>query len=273
MTPPPDRSGRGAAGSPMANRSGGGVKAVILAAGYATRLYPLTLDTPKCLLSVGGRTILDSICRKLNDVTEVDQIVLVTNEKFHRQLENWKKTAFLRTPLRVLNDGTTSNETRLGAIGDLSFAIHALGLGADILMMASDNLFDAGLEDFLRFARSKKGAVSTGLHDIGDPKLAAGKYGVLEMGAQNEVTRIEEKPASPKASTIGMGFYYFPKETLGRVAEYLSSKEAKDAPGHYLRWILGRVKIFGFVFSGMWYDIGDLNALEEANKIFSERKS
>ena len=268
----------------------GGVKAVILAAGYATRLYPLTLNKPKCLLAVGGRTILDTLCDKLSGLKNLDELILVTNAKFFDQLSDWKKDTKLRLAIRVLNDGTVSNETRLGAIGDLRYVIQQCRLRADILMLASDNLFDAGLSDFEDFALSKKGAVSVGLYDIKDPALAAKKFGVLEINGASEVIGMEEKPEFPKSSLIGMGVYYFPEDSLKLIDEYLSQPDVsdtllrqgfgaasleasakKDAPGYYIRWLNGRVKIFGFLFSGMWYDIGNLKALEDANRAFQDK--
>lgn len=253
------------------------MKVLILAAGYATRLYPLTENKPKCLLMVGGRTILDALIEKINAVRGVDEILIVTNNKFDAQLAQFgageaaPRPYDTRIPIRVINDGTTSNDNRLGAIGDLDFVIHQCNINDDILMLASDNLFDGSLEEFAAFA-AKQGGVSTGLHDIGDPMLAAGKYGVFEMGGGQEIGRIEEKPAKPRSSLIGMGIYYFPKTTLGKIRDYLKSPDAKDAPGHYLQWLVGKLKIFGFIFLGMWYDIGDLNALKEADRILSDKK-
>lgn len=249
------------------------MKAVILAAGYATRLYPLTENKPKCLLEVGGRTILDSIVEKLNAVPDIDEIVIVTNEKFYKQLSDWQRRTRSRAKIRVLNDGTTSNDTRLGAIGDLGLTIREAGIQDAILMMASDNLFDQDLSAFVAFARSKGDAVSIAAYDIGDPKAAAKKFGVIEMDASGKVSNIEEKPDHPKSSLIGMGVYYFPLSAIPLTHEYLSQKNAQDAPGYYITWLLGKAKIYGFQFKGMWYDIGDLKALEEANKIYSEKKS
>ena len=246
------------------------MKAIILAAGYATRLYPLTLNKPKCLLMVGKRTILDVLCDQINTLRGLDELIVVTNAKFFDELEDWGKRTKFRVPVYVLNDGTVSNETRLGAIGDLRFAIRQRRLETDILMLASDNLFDGSLSAFVDFARSKKDAASVGLYDIKDPSLAAKKFGVLEINSAAEVTGIEEKPEFPKSSLIGMGIYYFSKELLGFVDEYLDSKDANDAPGHYIRWLAERVKIFGFLFSGLWYDIGNLKALEDANRAFQE---
>ncbi len=247
------------------------MKAIILAAGYATRLYPLTLDKPKCLLTVGHQTILETICDKLNALKELDEIIVVTNAKFFDKLSDWKEKATSRLPVRVLNDGTTSNDNRLGAIGDLRFTIAQCGIESDVLMMASDNLFDQDLGGFLQFAGSKKGSVCVALYDIKDKSLAAKKFGVLEINQESEVTNIEEKPENPRSSLIGMGIYYFPKNSLKFVEEYLGHQDANDAPGHYIRWLLERVKIFGFLFSGMWYDIGNLQALEEANRAFKTR--
>jgi glucose-1-phosphate thymidylyltransferase len=249
------------------------MKAVILAAGYATRLYPLTLDKPKCLLIVDGQTILDTIVDKLNAVQELDEIVIVTNAKFFAQLEEWKKKSKSRLPVRVLSDGTTSNDNRLGAIGDLKFSIRECHIDTDVLMMASDNLFEEALTGFIRFARSRKEHVTVALYDIKDKSLASKKFGVLEMNQDSEITGIEEKPEQPKSSLIGMGVYYFPKDSLKRVEEYLSRRDANDAPGYYVRWLLKRVKIFGFLFSGLWYDIGNLQALEDANRTFKVPQS
>ena len=249
------------------------MKAVILAAGYATRLYPLTKNMPKGLLKVGGRTLLDLICGKLNAVSEIDEILIVTNAKFFAQLSSWKERAPSRAPIRVLNDGTTSNDTRLGAIGDLGLVIREARVDADILMMASDNLFDQDLSAFAAFARSKKDSVCVAIYDIGDPMLASKKFGVIEADRSGRVTGMEEKPEHPKSSFIGMGVYFFPRRSIPLVAEYLGGKNAQDAPGHYVRWLFDRgTPIFSFLFSGMWYDIGDLHALEEANKIFQTKK-
>ena len=244
------------------------MKVIILAAGYATRLYPLTENKPKCLLTVGGRTLLDSIVAKIDRIRDCDEIVIVTNSRFYEQLNAWKNTATSRLPIRIMDDGTTSNDNRLGAIGDLGLALRQAGIRSDVMMLASDNLFDQDLDAFVRFAQSKKDAVSTAVYDIRDPQLAAKKYGVFETAAAGKVVSIEEKPEKPKTSLIGMGVYYFPASSLPRVAEYLADKNAKDAPGYYVKWLSERMTIFSFTFQGMWYDIGDLKALEEANRLF-----
>ena len=217
---------------------------------------------------MAGKSILDLLCEKCEGLDGLDEIIIVTNAKFFEQLKSWEKKAGRRVPARILSDGTLSNETRIGAIGDLQFAIKNLELDSDILMLASDNLFDSDLSVFIDFCRSKADKVCVGLYDIKDPGLASGKYGVLEINSSSEIIGMEEKPQKPKTSLIGMGVYYFSKGTLPFVGEYLGGAEAKDAPGHYVRWLMKKTKIFGFVFSGMWFDIGDMKALEEAGKHF-----
>lgn len=243
------------------------MKAVILAAGYATRLYPLTIDKPKCLLPIGETTILDILCDKIARAGTFNEIILVTNQRFFEKLSQWKSRADHKLPVTILNDGSTSNEDRLGAVGDFGFVIRECKIDTDVLLLASDNLFESGFRDFIQFAKNKN-EITVALHDIGDPLLASKKYGVAELDTSGAVTRIEEKPEHPRSSLIGMGVYFFPKASLKFVPEYLAQKDAKDAPGFYVTWLLSRFKIFGFRFSGLWYDIGDLKSLEEADRFY-----
>lgn len=244
------------------------MNAVILAAGYATRLYPLTIGTPKSLLSVGGRTILDRLCEKLRGLSGLERITLVSNAKFYDQFKQWSSKTDYGVPVVTIDDGTTSNDTRLGAIGDLALALAGQTTPTDVLMLASDNLFTEDFSGFVRFCDSRKGKISVGVYDLKDPALAANKFGVLEVDGQHKVVCIEEKPAKPKSSLIGMGIYYFPAKTLHYVGEYLEDREAKDAPGYYIRWLSAKTDIYSYLFSGLWYDIGTLEALNEANRLF-----
>ena len=248
------------------------MKAVILAAGYATRLYPLTENKPKCLLEVAHITILDRLVEELNAITSLEKIVLVTNARFFEQLNMWKKTSHSRVPVQIINDRTTSNDNRLGAIGDLGLAVREAGIKTDLLLLASDNLFEQSLASFVDFAQGKKESVAIAVYDLGKPELASKKFGVIETSATDEVIGFEEKPEKPKSSLIGMGVYYFPGKTLPLIAEYLSQKNAQDAPGFYVAWLLGKVKIFCLRFKGLWFDIGDIRSLEEANQIFKSKK-
>lgn len=249
------------------------LKAVVLAAGYATRLYPLTVDRPKCLLPIGGRSILDRLFEKLDGVQGLREAVVVTNSKFYGPIRAWRDGAARPYPVEVIDDGTTSNETRLGAIGDLELAVRRRRIDEDLLLLASDNYFEDSLEVFLEAARARPDAAWLGLHDLGDPSLASKTFGVIETDPDGRVIGFEEKPEKPKTSLIGTGIYRFPGATLPLISEYLASDQKQDAPGHYLAWLLPRVEIRGYRLRGMWYDIGNLQALEEADRALKGRSA
>ena len=249
------------------------MKALILAAGYATRLYPLTTNTPKCLLPVGSVTILDRLLGKLAALKEVTEILIVTNSKFYPQFLNWKINVRCRLPVRIIDDGTRTNGARLGAVGDFRLAIQSEKINSDTLLLASDNLFDQDLGEFVAYGLKQSPAVSVATYDLGDPGLAAGKFGVFEVNPDGKVIGMEEKPAAPQSALIGVGVYFFPAGSLGLIDVYLKDPEAKDAPGFFIRWLRENgTRIFAFQFKGMWYDIGDLKSLEEANRVFQSKK-
>lgn len=247
------------------------MKALILAAGYATRLYPLTQDKPKCFLTVGPGTILDLLVRKLEALKEVTEILIVTNSKFTPQFLDWKKNREYRLPVKIIDDGTLTNETRLGAVGDFSLAIRSEKISSDVLLLASDNLFDQDLAEFAAYGLKRSPAVSVATYDLGNPELAAGKFGVFEVDPGGKVIGMEEKPSIPRTALIGVGVYFFPKASLALVETYLKDPRAKDAPGFFIRWLREKGSdIFAFQFKGLWYDIGDLDALREANFNFNK---
>ncbi len=241
------------------------MKTVILAAGYATRLYPLTENKPKALLPIGSKPLIDHLADKIAAIREPNDVVLVTDDRFARQFEEWAQKSRLPSRPRVLNDGTTSNDNRLGAVGDLDFAVRKAGLKDDLLVLASDNLFDGSLADFAVFARANKGA-AIGVYDIKDPALGAKRYGMVTLDGTGRITAIDEKPDHPRTRFASMGIYYFPASSLGFIREYLASPDKKDAPGYYATWLLGKMPVYGHVFRGRWYDIGSIDQLEEAGR-------
>ncbi|MDD4939672.1 MAG: nucleotidyltransferase family protein [Candidatus Omnitrophica bacterium] len=244
------------------------MKALILAAGYATRLYPLTKDFPKPLLEVSKKPIIDHILAKLQVLPDIDQIFVVTNNKFIPHFRKWEKK--LRGSKRVflVNDLTRTIKTRRGAIGDMNFVINKKGIRDDLLVVGGDNLFSEGLERFVSFARAKKNPV-IGVYNI-KKKSEAGKYGVIKLGRQNRLLDFKEKPQDPDSALIAMCLYYFPRKKIGLVKQYLESKtDKRDATGFYIDWLRKKEKVFGFVFGGIWYDIGDRKFLKEADKRFS----
>lgn len=246
------------------------MKALILAAGYATRLYPLTLNQPKPLLKVGPRSIADHILGGLEAIEEVNEVLLVTNEKFSGHFKDWAKKTVFRSPISVVNDKTLTNETRLGAIGDIDLVIREAKITEDLLVIAGDNLFDMDLGDFVTFAKSKAPGSTVALRVVED-KEKIKKYGVVSLDEENRVVDFEEKPKKPKSDLAAMCIYYFPKEHLSVISKYMKSKFSKDAPGNYISWLAANDAVYGYRFEGEWFDIGDMDSYKMADKIYKER--
>ncbi|MBI4982138.1 MAG: nucleotidyltransferase family protein [Candidatus Omnitrophica bacterium] len=245
------------------------MKALILAAGYATRLYPLTKKYPKPLLLVKGRPIIDYIVDKLEVIPEIDEIFVVTNSKFISKFRAWRKSIKIAKKITLVDDLTKSNDDRLGAIGDLDFVIKKRRLRDDILVIGGDNLFNAKLNKFVLFSRNNSFPV-IGAYDIKDKKKA-GKYGVVKIDKNNRLVEFQEKPKKPKSSLVAMCLYYFPGDKLGLVDEYRKSKTSKtDATGFYIDWLRKRVGVSCFVFGGEWFDIGDFNYYDKAKETFKQ---
>lgn len=240
------------------------MKAVVLAAGYATRLYPLTRRCPKALLQVGSKTLLDHLTDHLAKVEDLTETILVTNHRFEPVFSDWAKSRNLGFPVKVLDDHTSSNEDRLGAIGDLLLAVKRYRMDDDLLVLASDNLFDGDLASFVRFARRHDAGAAIGVYDIRDRRLARKRYGVVHLDRKGRVLKIDEKPEAPERATISMGVYYFSRKTLPLLKEYASEEGRKDAPGHYAAWLLSRIPVYGYLFEGRWYDIGSFDQLDAA---------
>jgi glucose-1-phosphate thymidylyltransferase len=238
------------------------VKAVILAAGYATRLRPLTDDVPKHLLPVGDRPMLDWVLDRVRQVEEVDAIHLVTNSRFAPAFARWAKPH----GVHVHDDGTTSNEDRLGAVGDLRLAIEEAGLEDDeLIVLAGDNLFELSLPRFVEWWRAKpQPASAVPLHDVGNLELAT-QYGIAETAADDRIVRFVEKPSDPPSTLASTLIYVLPPEHARLVHGYLDEGESPDNAGSFLGWLSAREPVYGYRFEGTWYDIGDHEQLLEAD--------
>lgn len=238
------------------------MKCVILAAGYATRLRPLTDDVPKHLLPVGGRPMLDWVLDRVRDVPEVDEIHLVTNSRFAPAFERWAGT----NRVKVYDDGTASNDDRLGAVGDLQLAIEEAGLeGDELVVLAGDNLFDFSLPGFVEWWRAKpQPASAVPLHDVGDVELAK-QYGIADTDPADRIVEFVEKPSDPSSTLASTLIYVLSPDHVGLVAAYLDEGMSPDNAGSFLGWLAAREPVYGYRFEGSWYDIGDRTQLLEAD--------
>lgn len=245
------------------------MKGLILAAGYATRLYPLTKNTPKPLLEVAGKTILDYIVEKMDKVEEIDEIVIVTNDKFASHFEKWTKDVSYSKEFIVVNDGTDTNENRLGAIGDIQFVIEKLYLEDDLIVVAGDNIFDFELVDFAAYFKQVNTDCITVYQEENEGQLK--RAGVVELDSDSKVLSFEEKPESPKSNFGVPAFYLYKKETLPKFKEYLAEGYNPDAPGHFIPFLITHNPVHAFQFKGQRYDIGTVESYERVQEIFENR--
>jgi glucose-1-phosphate thymidylyltransferase len=246
---------------------GADVKALVLAAGYATRLYPLTLDRPKALLDVGGRPMLDHIYERLLPLG-IDGTIVVTNAKFAPHFEAWAEG---RGNVTVVNDGTTSNDDRLGAIGDIGYVLDRLGLDEELVVVAGDNLFSDDIAGLTRSGREVEAAV-VAVHDVGDLSLM-GEYNQIEVDEDGRIVFFEEKPAEPRTTLSGVALYYYPRQSLPLIRQYLADGQNPDQPGRLVQWLYPRTPVYAWRLPGEWYDIGSTETLEEADRIFSQSRN
>lgn len=230
------------------------MQCVLLAAGYATRLYPLTENMPKALLKIGDKTILEMVTDKIDEVSDVENIYIVTNEKFYTHFLDWAKTYSGPKNIKVLNDHTTNNDNRLGAIGDIKYVIDTENINDEILVMASDNIFDFSLNNFADMYREKNTDMICA-HTI-ENKNDLHSMGVVELADDGKVLSFEEKPENPKSDLGVPPFYLYRKETLPLIDKYLAEGNNPDAPGHFIPWLIGQNDVYAYVFEAVRIDIG-----------------
>lgn len=246
------------------------MEALLLAAGYATRLYPLTLDKPKALLPAGSAPIINRILLNIKNSRKIGRVFVITNHKFYGHFKAWAAGVKDIMPVDVIDDGTFTNGDRLGAIGDIAFAIKKENIKEGLLVVGADNIFDEPLGDFLKFAESKNGSNCVGLFDLADKRLAA-QYGVASIDKEGRLTDFQEKPEQPDSTLISTCIYYFPSNKLGLFEKYLSSSSnSKDASGNYIKWLSQNDSVHGYVVGGRWFDIGDIESYKKADQEFKE---
>lgn len=235
------------------------MKCLILAAGYATRLYPLTENFPKPLLKVGEKTILDWLVDDIHTAGAVDAYVVISNHKFARHFEEWAKTKPQK--ITVVDDGTDTNETRLGAVRDIQYAIDSLGLDGDMLVIAGDNVLDFSLTKFIAYAQQKGTSCIMRYFEPDGRKLT--RSGVVTADENDKVLRMDEKPAAPATHWCCPPFYYYTKADAGLVQKGIDRGCGTDAPGSFIAWLCGQTTVHAMEMPGSRYDIGNLESYEK----------
>jgi glucose-1-phosphate thymidylyltransferase len=248
------------------------MQVLVLAAGYATRLYPLTLNQPKPLLEVAGRPMLEHVVEKVGTIPGVDEWLIVTNQKFAGHFEKWADGYRKSHPdfrCQVFNDGSTNDVDKLGAIGDIHFVISQGAIHGDLIVIAGDNLFSESLEDFGHYCDQVKGPV-LGVYDIGSLEEIK-KYSSIVTDSQGKIESFEEKPQNPKSTLLGIALYYYPAAVVEMLQTYIQEGNNPDQPGRFVQWLYPRIPVHTWKVPGIWYDIGSKETLEEANRIFLGR--
>ncbi|PIQ83052.1 MAG: nucleoside-diphosphate-sugar pyrophosphorylase [Candidatus Omnitrophica bacterium CG11_big_fil_rev_8_21_14_0_20_64_10] len=236
---------------------------LILAAGYGTRMYPLTENTPKALLPIGEGSILAFLMEKIKGLAP-QRVVLVSNHRYAEAFRSWLSARSFPFPCEVLDDGSTSDADRLGSIGDIVFSIREGKIQDDLMVLGSDNLFDADLADFHRFAAGT-GEITLAAYALPD-RFQAHRYGVLSADPDGRITAFVEKPADPPSNLVSTAIYFFPRAALPRVLEYLSSSRSSDTIGSLISWLIAHGRVYAHPFRGRWFDIGDSASYEAAKK-------
>jgi len=243
---------------------------LILAAGYATRLYPLTLNKAKPLLAVGGKPIIEWLVDNLVGIPDLETIYVVTNDKFAADFQAWSQAYKKLHPefkFKVVNDGSKSDDDKLGAIGDINFVVTHENLSqAGLLIAAGDSLFTNSLADFV--ANAKDTEVTIAVYDVGDLE-AIKKYGNVAVDTEGIITRFEEKPKKPQGTLAAIALYYYSPTVLSLITTYLAAGNNADQPGRFVQWLYTRKPVKVFQMKGHWLDIGSKETLAQADEIFA----
>lgn len=248
------------------------MKSIILAAGYATRLYPLTKNFPKPLLKVGEKTILDRLIDDIDQFENINEHIIVSNHKFVSQFEKWKNSRSFNHKVTVIDDGSTENENRIGAVKDILFAIEKCNVNEEILVLAGDNILDFSLKNFVEYAEQKKSPCIMRHYEKSVEKLS--RTGVAVIDENDKVLKMQEKPSIPESHWAVPPFYVYTKDDLPFIKEACTKdKNGKipcgtDAPGDFISWFCSKKTVYAWQMTGKRHDIGNLESLEEARQVF-----
>ena len=242
------------------------MKNIIIAAGYATRLYPLTENFPKPLLKVGNRSILERILDDIDTIDDIEEHIIVTNHKFASIFEEWASSRKSVKPIQIIDDGTTSNENRLGAVNDLLLAIEKCNINDDIMVLAADNILSFSFQGFVDFFKEKDSSVIMFYKEPELKKLQ--RTGVISIDDNMRVLLMQEKPEKPVSEMAVPPFYIYKKDDLPLIKDCMNHGCGFDAPGNLAHYLVDRTDIYAWLMPGYRYDIGSLDSYEEAQRLF-----
>ena len=245
------------------------MKAILLAGGFAKRMWPLTKEKPKHLLPVAGKPMLDYVLEKLVKIEELDEIYITTNAKFKEHFEQYLSTKRTKIPINItlfIEDALAENE-KLGSVGALGFIIKEKGIDDDLSVIGGDNIFDFEIRDFAEFYK-KTSANVVALYDLKSKKNAS-LYGVVEINADNKIIEFLEKPENPKSSLVSTACYLFTRKGVRNITRYLKEGNDPDKMGHFIEWLIKNDLVYGYVFDGYWFDIGSFESYDLANEFFT----
>jgi len=245
-------------------------KAVIPAAGYGTRLYPLTLDKPKALIDIAGKPIIEHLINKIIELGSIDEIIIITNHKFYDNFKNWLNNNPQKIKIQIFDDGTTDNENRLGAIGDVIFGLDQAKINDHILWLSSDNIFNFNLKRMsdLFIEKNKDVIAAYDVKDINEAK----KMGVLTADKNGKIIDFEEKPEEPKSTLCSPGYYIFTSDTIKLFNTYVKEGNPPDKPGDFIKWLYKKKDVYIYTYDrpdDKWFDIGTMETLALAEKELS----
>jgi glucose-1-phosphate thymidylyltransferase len=247
------------------------MNALILAAGYATRLYPLTQTKAKPLLEVAGKPMIDWVLDNLAPIPDLETVYVVTNHKFVRDFQAWAEAYRQKKAgitIKVIDDGSTDDSDKLGAIGDICLVVTREELTrSDLIVVAGDNLFSESLTEFAVAAKASEAMLAT--YDVGDLE-AIKKYSSITTDSEGVITRFEEKPPEPQNTVAGIALYYFSRQMVPLFQTYIAAGNNPDQPGRFIQWLYQRKPVKTYQIKGTWFDIGSKETLEEANQIFAQ---
>lgn len=246
------------------------MKNIVLAAGYATRLYPITENFPKPLLEIGGATILDRMLQDVDAIPEIDGHIIVSNHKFITIFEEWAVEARKRyaKPIEIIDDGSIDNDHRIGAVKDLVLALERYDVQDDVLVAAADNVLDFSFAGFVAFFREKQTSLIMCHRE--PSKAALQKTGVVCLDATNKVLLMEEKPQEPKSEWAVPPFYLYRKEDLPLILTAVENGCKYDAPGNLAHYLTTRTTLHAYEMPGHRYDIGDVASYERIKAQFAK---